>query len=275
MNAEKHSIEERHDLMTSQEAKQAFLRAGFSEATFHRRVKAGLIESILPKGRQRGAFYPREQVFAAIGKKTKKSGKKKSTSSLKPATFGKATVQDMAEIATLLETFFSRVSIERRAAWIERNPDIAYILRSEGNVVGCAFIIPLEEQKILQILHAPIKPPIHPQDIGIYEPGNHYSLYIRSVVVLQAVSKSQRRYWAARLISQLIREVVALGAKGIIIEKIYAQTDKRQVEHLLKVFGFTQIISVTERKNFVLDIATSGSVFAMQYKKALNRWLEE
>jgi N-acetylglutamate synthase-like GNAT family acetyltransferase len=274
MNAEKH-IEEQRDLMTSQEAKQAFLRAGLSEATFHRRVNAGQIEAILPEGRQRGAMYPREQVLAAIDKKIKKPGKKKSTISLKSATFSKATVQDMPEMAELLETYFSRISIEKRAAWIERNPGIAYILRSEGKAVGCAFIMPLEEQKIMQLLNAQIKPATRPQDIAIYEPGKRYHLYIRSVVVLQSVSKLQRKHWAARLISELIREMVELGEKGIIIEKIYAQTDARRVEHLLKVLGFTQIISATESKNFMLDIATSGSVFAMQYKKALNIWLEE
>jgi len=127
----------------------------------------------------------------------------------------------------------------------------------------------------MQILNSPIKPPTRPQDIGIYEPGKHYHLYIRSVVVLQSVSRPQRKYWAARLISELIKEIVGFGAKGIIIEKIYAQTDARRVEHLLKVLGFTQIISATESKNFVLDIATSGSIFVMRYKKALNMWLEE
>jgi N-acetylglutamate synthase-like GNAT family acetyltransferase len=135
--------------------------------------------------------------------------------------------------------------------------------------------MPLEEQKIMQILHAPIKPPTRTQDIAIYEPGKHYCLYIRSVVVLQSVSKAQRRHWAARLISELIREITNLGANGIIIDKIYAQTDTRHVEHLLKILGFTQIVSPTENKNFILDIATSGSVFAMQYKTALNLWLEE
>lgn len=261
--------------MTSQEAKQAFLRAGLSEATFHRRVNAGQIESILPEGRQRGAMYPRDQVMVAISRTSRKHRGIKSASKVKPATFSKATVEDMPEIATLLETFFSRVSVEKRAAWIERNPEVACILRSGGKIIGCAFIMPLEEQKIIQILHSQIKPPTHPQDIAIYEPGKHYCLYIRSVVVLQSVGKAQRRHWAARLISELIREILNLGANGIIIEKIYAQTDTKHVEHLLKVLGFTQIVSPTENKNFMLDIAASGSVFAMQYKKALNMWLEE
>jgi N-acetylglutamate synthase-like GNAT family acetyltransferase len=274
MDTEKHE-KERRDLITSQEAKQVFLRAGLSEATFHRRVKAGQIESVLPEGRQRGAMYPREQVIAAIGDKIKKKRMKKSSTILKPSVFCKATIQDMPAMAALLETTFSRISIEKRAAWIERNPDVAYLLKSEGQVVGCAFILPLEEQKILQILNAQIKPPIRPQDIGIYEPGKYYCLYIRSVVVLQSVSKSQRKHWAARLIAELIRETVELGTKGIIIEKIYAQTDVKRVEHLLKLLGFMQIVSVTENKNFMLDLTASGSIFAIEYKKALSSWFEE
>jgi hypothetical protein len=274
MNAEK-PMKEQRDLMTSQEAKQAFLRAGLSEATFHRRVHAGRIESILPEGRQRGAMYPREQVLAAIGEKNRLFGKGKSHNRLKPALFSQATIQDMPEMAKLLETFFSRINIEKRTTWLERNPDIAYILRSEKEIVGCAFIIPLEEQKIIRILDAQIKPSMYPQDIAIYEPGKHYYLYIRSVIVLQSVSKLQRKHWAAMLISGIIREIIALGTKGVIIEKVYAQTDSRRVEHLLKMLGFTQMISATESKNFVLDIATSGTTFAVQYKKALNTWLEE
>jgi N-acetylglutamate synthase-like GNAT family acetyltransferase len=274
MDAENH-VKAHHDLITSQEAKQVFIRAGLSEATFHRRVKAGRIESILPEGRQRGAMYPREQVIAAVGSNIKKKRKRKSTIILKSTVFRKATIQDMPVMAALLETAFSRISIEKRAAWMERNPDIVYLLESEGRVVGCAFILPLEEQKILQILNAQIKPPTRPQDIHIYEPGKYYSLYVRSVIVLQSVSKSQRKHWAARLIAELIREIVELGARGIIIDKIYAQTDVKRVEHLLKMLGFTQIVSATENKSFMLDIAASGSVFAMQYKKALNTWLEE
>jgi hypothetical protein len=135
--------------------------------------------------------------------------------------------------------------------------------------------VPLPEEKILQILNAQIKPPTRPSEILLYESGKHHYLYLRSVVVLQSVSKLQRRYWAAKLIGELIREIVKMGEKGIIIDKLYAQTDTRHVERLLKVLGFTQIVSPTGSKNFMLDIATSGSIYAMKYKKAINTWLEE
>ena len=267
--------EEREELLTSQEAKEAFLKAGLSEATFHRRVQRGEIHSILPEGRKRGAHYPKSDVIASIQKTGRTPKKVNVTRLVKTAEFSKATVQEMPEVGALLGTFFSKINIEKRKAWIERNPAICSILRSEGKIVGCAFLLPLPEEKILHILNAQIKPPTRPSDILLYEPGNHYCLYIRSVVVLQSVSKLQKRYWAAKLIGELIREIERMGGKGLLIEKIYAQTDTRHVEHLLKGLGFTQIISPTAASNFMLDIATSGSLHARKLRMAMNVWLEE
>ena len=259
-------------MLTAKEATKAFRDAGLSENTFRKRVKDGLIERHIPEGRERGALYPKAQVLAAIEAAGKKHKMMKRIIQLKPATFSKATVQDMPEIAELLLTFFSKISIEKRAKWIERNPDIAYILRSEDKIVGCAFIMPLEEQKIIQILESQIKPPTRPHEIAIYEPEKHYHLYIRSVVVLQSVNKPQRKHWASRFISGLIGEIVKLGEKGIVIEKIYAQTDTNHTARLLKLLGFMQITSTIESKNFMLDINTSGATPAMRYKHALNAW---
>jgi hypothetical protein len=94
------------------------------------------------------------------------------------------------------------------------------------------------------------------------------------VVVLQFVSKAQRRHWAARLIAELRREIVNLGANGIIIDKMYAQMDTRRVKHLLKVLGFTQI-SHQQRIKTSCSISPQAAPSSQQYKKALNKWLEE
>jgi hypothetical protein len=264
----RNSMQEERELLTSQEAKDAFIQAGLSEATFHRRVGAGQIESILPEGRKRGALYPKDQVLAAIGG----AKPKKTISHLQPTIFSKATVQDMPGIAELLKTFFSKINIEKRIAWMERNPDIGYILRCEGKIVGCAFIMPMTEEKILQILDSQVKPPTKPDEITLFEPGKPLYIYGRSVGVLQATSKEQRRHWAARLISGLINEIIKLGARGIVIKKIYAQTDTKRMESTLKKLGFMQIASIAGNRNFVLDIAASGSSPAMRYKRALNMW---
>jgi hypothetical protein len=264
---EKNSMPDERKLLTSQEAKDRFIQAGLSEATFHRRVSAGQIDSILPEGRKRGALYPEDQVLAAIGTKPKKT-----PSNLKPTAFSKATIQDMPEIATLLRTFFSKINIQKRIEWMERNPDIGYVLRSEGQIIGCAFIMPLPEEKIFEILDSLVKPPTRPHEIGLFEPGTPLYIYARSVGVLQSTSKDQRRHWAARLISGVVNEIVKLGARGVVIKKIYAQTDTKRMEITLRKLGFMQLASTVGNKNFVLDIDASGSSAAMKYKNALNTW---
>ncbi len=264
------------ELMTAQEAIQAFTLAGLSGPTFRRRVRSGHIESILPDGRQRGALYPRSQVLAAIHEKSKgMKRRRKSTSHIKPSTFSRATPQDMKEIAPLLVSFYAaRIDPQKRAAWIERNPEVAFILRCEGEAVGCAFVLPLPEQKILEIFSSQVKPPTRPHEILPYEPGKHVHLYVRAVGVLQTVSKEQRRHWAARLIKELARAIINLGERGIYIDKIYAQGDTKAGERALRALGFTQIDlhTPTTRKNYVLDVAQSGSSFAMRYKHVLDVW---
>lgn len=267
---------EEKDLMTSQEASQAFIDAGLSAPTFHRRVRNGEIESILLEGKQRGAMYPRNQVMAAIRKRGEKYRRKiKKTTSTKTSTFSQATPTDMVDIAPLLIAFYgSRISIEKRAAWIERNPEVCFMLKSEGEVVGCAFIMPLEEAKIIQILSSQVKPPTRPHEILLYEPGKHVNLYVRAVGVTQAVSKEQRRHWAANLIARLAKAIIALGDRGVYVEKIYAQGDTKTGEKALRALGFTQIEipAPTSRKNYMLDITQSGTPFAMKYKARLNVW---
>jgi len=271
---------EKDDAITANEARQLYTDAGLSVATFHRRVNAGLIESSMPEGRERGALYSRTQVLETIGdkkisRKPRKRKKQHPAVQLAPSTFGQATIEDMPEMATFLETFFHRISVPARTRWMEKNPEIAFILRSKGKIVGAAFLMPIEEQKILKILEKEGKPPTHPDDIPLYEPGKHYTLYIRSVLVNQSVSKMQRRHWAATLITSLIRSVVSVGERGIIVNKIYAQTSEKNVVKLLNMLGFSQMVSLTSNKNFVLDVEKSGAIFAMQYKNALDAWGEE
>ncbi len=261
---DKNDASTQRELITAQEAKRLFTQAGLSNATFYRYVQSGQIESILPEGRQRGAKYPKNQVLAVLGKEN-------ITSSI----FSQATPADMPEMATLLETFYkAKISVEKRSAWMERNPQVSYILRHEGHLVGCATIMPLEEEKIIQILENQIKPATRPQEILLYEPGKHYSLYSRATGVLQATSKRQRRHWAARLLSGLAKAMIELGQNGIYIDRIYCQGDTKAGERALRSLGFMQIDlnAPTSRKNFVLDVLKSGSVFAMRYKEALNAW---
>lgn len=276
--------EETREMLTPEEAINAFRDAGLSEHTFRKRVKEGMIDKVLPEGRTRGTdlrVYPKDQVIKAIAETVKgkptKPRKNILRENIPPTRFMLATTEDMPEIAELLRTLYGRISIEKRRAWIERNPDICYILRCKDRVVGCAFLMPLTEKKIFEILSKDVKPPTHPNEILTYEPSQPVHLYIRSIAVLQeeGVSAKQGRYWWLRLILGLSKIIINLGTKGIVIEKIYCITDsasKKRDEQGMRRLGFTQITSTTKYKNFVIDINTSGLDIAIRYKEALNNW---
>lgn len=262
------------DLMTAQEARDAFKNAGLSPATFHRRVNEGMIESFLPQGRQRGAYYPRNQVLAAIGQRSAKKATKPSASRIKHTTGTYATVEDMSEIALLLETLYGvKTSAKKRRTWIERNPEIVHILVSEEHIVGCAFLLPMTEDIILKSLNSEVKPAVNPDEILRYTSGTQCCLYLRSAGIMHAVSREQFHYWTAMLILRIIRHIIDLGSRGITVDKIYAQGDAKHYQRALKLLGFVQIASPsTLHKNFMLDFSVSHEYSVVLYKQALNTW---
>jgi hypothetical protein len=266
---------EQEELLTTREATKVFKDAGLSETTFRKRVKDGLIKGYMPEGRRRGALYQKEQVLAAASEATKKNLKIKSNNYLQLTTFCPATTEDMTEVAMLLETLYkAKISAKKRMLWIEKNPEIAYILKSNDSIVGCAFILPLAEKTILNSLNAEVKPAIHPEEIITYKTGNSVYLYLRSVGVIQeTVSSIQYRYWTARLILGLINKLTDLGSRGISVKKVYAQGDTKQYQRALKLLGFVQIPSTSPlHKNYMLDISTCYEEISMRYKRAFNQW---
>ncbi len=252
------------------EAEEAFKQAGLSEPTFHRRVRVGQIESILPEGRQRGALYPRDQVLAALGKKAKMPIKPQ----VKGATFVIMKPEDMVMVAPIIqEAFGSYPQIERWSSLIQKNPEIGFMLISEQKAVGCGFIMPLTEQKILDIFNKEVTPPTFPEEVQEYQPGGEYFLYARTICITQKdATTTQKRFWGSLLVRNLMRMVINLGTRGIVIKKIYGRSDTEEGLHLMHDMGFTQIRTKTSHKNFVIDIETSGLDVVLSYEKALNRW---
>ncbi len=264
--------------MTSQEAIQAFIQAGSSEPTFRRRVRAGQIESILPEGRQRGAMYPKKQVLAAINRENR--GKRSVTpkrTQIKGATFVKMKPEDMAKVAPVIyEIFDAYPDIERWSSLIAKNPDIGYMLVSEDKVVGCGFIMPLTEQKILDILGKEVTPPTTADEVQEYHPKEQYYLYARTIGVIQkGTTTTQKRVWAGILVRNLIKTFVTLGSRGIVIKKVYGRNDTIEGLRLMRDMGFTQIRTTTSHKNFVIDVETSGIEMVLRYEKALNQWRQK
>ncbi len=276
----KRTMPQREEMLTAQEAIRAFMAAGLSEPTFRRRVRRGLIRGELPEGRQRGALYPSSQVYATIeGEKAKSGGRRKKHRDLmKPTTFMKAVVEDMSEIAQVLNAAFGGYpNIERWSSWIQRNPDVGYVVRCEGRIVGCGFILPHTQEKIYSILQQEVTPPTFPEDILLYDTNVPVCLYVRSVAIFSEkdTSSAQRKRWGEILMLGLVNVVIRLGERGLVVTTIYGRSDTRMGERVMRTIGFTQLPTVTSHKNFMIDVATSGLAPILRYKKALATWQQK
>ncbi len=192
----------------------------------------------------------------------------------KGATFTTMKPEEMTLIAPLIEELFGTYpDVERWASLIAKNPDIAYMLTSEGKTVGCGFIMPLTEQKIIDIFNEEVTPPTLPEEVQEYHPGLEYYLYARTIGVRQTgISATQRRFWGGLLVRNLMRTVINLGSRGIIIKRIYGRSDTPEGLRLMHDMGFTQIRTATSHKNFVIDVETSGLDVIIHYEQALNQW---
>lgn len=256
--------------MTAWEAKVEFERAGLSESTLRRWARDGKIHRV------KNGVYSKGDVLKAINMEHDKKIPK-NVIAIETARLLKATVDDMPELAVAIEAVFGTYpDVAHWSRWLQHNPDIAYILRSniDGRIVGTALIMPyVAEKKITDILSNDVGPTTNPEDlVKTYTSEMKTSIYIRSVGVLPGTSKRQKRAWGLAIIRGLRLAIVALGSKGVIIDRIYSRSETADGINILQHLGFTEIVSNTLYRNYMIDVSISGLPMILRYKEALNRW---
>lgn len=228
-------------------------------------IQKGLIERIVPPGRKQG-FYRRDEVdkvareLSDSGDFTEKTGTQ----------FQVATKEDMPECVDLLVSVFGGGNtIERRQKWLEKNPEVGYIVRSKGKIVGCAFVLPLTPEKINAIFDdqgsASIAS-ITADDIQELKPSTPAYLYIVSVGVKPG-SELAKRLRGQTLIRGLLNSLYSLGKRGIPIKLIAGRSETKDGIRLMQHMGFTEIESTTSNRNFIIEVERAGMPDIMRYKR--------
>ena len=67
----------------------------------------------------------------------------------------------------------------------------------------------------------------------------------------------------------ILKTLIDLGRQGIILKTIAARSSKPGGIRLLRGIGFTELLSNTDRKNFMIDVEKSGIKEIVEYKQAL------
>ena len=252
------------DFYTAAQVKE---KLGITQGMLYNYVRNGTLKPVVPPGKRQGV-YPRKevdqlaralQIFIDTQRK-------------QPTIFTKVTTREEVFESTKLsdDIFGGHIDVDRQMAWLKKNPDIMYVVKSEGKVVGYVIILPLKPEKIEKLLREEERTvDLEPDEIEVFKPGVPLHLYGGAIGVTIGLSLAEKRTYGARLVSGLVDVLIDMGRKGIVIETFTARSTKPDGISLLRNLGFTQIPSPTEKKDFILDVRKSGAREVMHYKQAL------
>ena len=135
--------------------------------------------------------------------------------------FSRVTKEDLKATVSITRVLFGlrdseEATAERRLTWIEKNPDILYVLKSEEQVVGYTIMLPLKMEKMRRILNGEeFSQDVEAVDIETFEPGKTVSIYLMGIGVIPGVSHFEKRSYGSRLVSGLMGVLIELGKRGV------------------------------------------------------------
>lgn len=253
------------DYYTAAQVKE---KLGITQGTLYNYVRNGTLTPVVPPGKRQGV-YPRSEVDQLAHELRAFMATRQKSASV----FARATPEDVSECAKLSDDFFSGLhfDVEKQIAWMKKNPDICYVVKDEGKVVAYILLLPLDPHKIERFLRGEESSlNLETEDIQEFIPGKPVHIYMASIVVTSKGSLLERRTYGARLVGGILKTLIDLGRRGIIIKTIAARSSKPDGIRLLRGIGFTELLSNTDRKNFLIDVEKSGIKEIVEYKQALS-----
>jgi hypothetical protein len=239
---------------------------GITDGMLYNYVDNGALERIIPPGKKQGVYRRSQVEQLARELKLFVVTRKKITSD-----FARATEDDVPECASISQAIFdAHFDVEKQRAWMRKNPDICYVVKSEGKVVGYILLLPLDQKKIEKILNEEESVlDTQTKEIRAFEPGKAFHLYMASIAITPHVTLTEKRHYGSRLLAGIMDVLISLGKKGVILETIIARSSTADGIRLMRGIGFTEIPSITKRRNFIIEVEKSGLKEIIQYKQAL------
>jgi hypothetical protein len=258
---------------TSTEAQKIL---GISPAMLRVHVQKERISYLLPEGRKQGFYLKKD-----VDKLASELNIFLNLNEEEPSKFVVASVEDLIEVGKIAKALFatgenesSVTPIERLLPLMLKNPEIRYVLKQDGEVVGYISMLPFKQEtdKVEKLLRVDLagEMNITPDDIETFDPGKHIQLYIVAIGVKPGLSQEKKHIYGFRIVSGLIDKIVELGKRGVVIETITALGATHSGIRLLQVLGFSEMLPPAPGKRaFCIKVEESGAPLSMQYKQAL------
>jgi hypothetical protein len=268
------ALKESKDYYTAAQVKTIL---GITDGMLYNYVDNHALERIIPPGKKQGV-YRRSQVdqLARDLQVFITTRKEEST------TFSKATKEDIPACLEIGTSTYPGIqqgiaSLETRLAWLDKNPDLYYVVKHRGEVVGYTAIIPMRPEKIQKILeNKEFMKDVKAEEIQEFKPGIPLHIYISTMRTKRGISRTEKRAYGVRLIGGLITTLIELIDKGVIIDTLYGRSETVDGIRALKHLGFSELSSTrtsptTVYKNFVLKMDDTGTKTLQKYKQALTK----
>lgn len=250
-------------------AKEVREKLGITQGELNTFIRNGTLKPETPPGKKQGV-YKRVDVDQLVHERQAFLAMPSKISS----TFGRATKEDIRAMVEITRVLFGlrespEVTEARRLTWMEKNPELFYVVKSEGAVVGYTLMLSLKPEKIENVLNGvEYAQETNAEEIEDFIPGKPIHIYLMAAGVIPGVSHYEKRAYGARLIGGMMNVIIDLGKRGIVIEALAARSDTPDGIRLLKQ-GFTEIPTPTYARNFIINVKESGVPFIQEYKQTL------
>jgi hypothetical protein len=207
--------------------------------------------------------------------KQKEEGRRAThTASLKTATFGISTAEDVPGIYEVIASLWGALSttpVHTRLGWYQSNPDIDFVVKQEGTVIGYVTIMPLKHETLEKLMTGEIRGwDITPADILPFTPGIPLECFVG--IAVKAGVPHPRKY-GMRLIAGAIKILKEFAQKGVLIQKLCAVSDTPDGTRLSRELGFIESPPAPNSTfiKYTLDLETSDSPYAREYQQILQQ----
>lgn len=224
-------------------ADEAMKKLGLPKTSFYRLINEGEIPYELPGGRKRGRLFPREAIdlHARLAKQQQT-----------PTEFAKTT---KAELWTRIQhgiRIYGPDDItpySQALSWLSRNSEIFMSLRQNGELVGGATIVPIDEPVLLRLIEDEIRERDIPLEAVKPWTDNNLTAYIATLAVYP---QEKRGELGAALIRHVVKWAVDLQARYD-IAKWYAIGATDEGQAILEWMGFERIGNNPNRLGYILS----------------------
>jgi len=261
------AIKESKEYYTAAQTKEIL---GINDNKLYTYTGNGSLKRIIPPGKKQAVYKRRE-----VDKLARELQAFMIHRGTKPTEFMRVTTrEEMVECQEISQALFGvgRATVDERMKLLEKNPITYHILKNQDQVIGYVAMMPLKPNRLEKILKQTIPVTIESEDIESFKEGNHIDLYLHAIGIRPGFTTAEKHAYGARLVAELVTQIIELGRQGITIGTIAARSNMPDGVRLMKHAGFTEIEPLTpERRTFIIEVKESGIPFAKQYKDALRQ----